>query len=307
MSLSTGSATLWAVTHLLAILNLVFGLMLYIAPDYFTMPPTGDGGILKTSHDDGHLDPVTVFFFRGEGSIKLSLSLFTLVVSKVVVSSGNATSQDATEFCAALFLALLVPAIPVWGLNTDPSKADIFDAIKYKESMTMASVLCMLLVIGLFQSSSWKTRRHEKAKLTRIQKACAFFIANGAFFALPLLWDPEASFAPGGIQPVFTSTDYKNNLFDPVMMYAGRMFGTAHCVFLIALWYLPMEPVLVSTLVLTIMAPLFPLDIFSVFNDTMNLPMMLFCTVLHTTCTIVNYKSVTASVIKMTSSEKKKE
>ena len=314
---STSSNTvLWVVTHLLAVLNAVFGFMLYVNPDYYWSNETALllQGVKTTSQDDGHLDPVSVFFFRGDGAFKLAVSFFTLASSKLVVSAGFATFEEATELSAACFLAFLLPAIPVWYLNTDPTQVDIFDASKYKECIVMSSVFCLLLASGLYQSyrqTNISNGGVEPTALTSTLKICRFFMAMGVLFGVQLLSAPEANFAPNGYQPFFSSTSFNDVSFDPVMTYAARMFGVGHMLFAVTFWYLPHMSLLVSVLIIPTVVFFVPLYIKPIFvsdiSGVLYRPMWIFILILHTICLAMNCKAVLMIVKQNQSESNKKE
>jgi len=126
ISSTVSYSLLWTITNVLSVLMCFFGGTSYLAPNYWMSPadPRIPHGILKTSLASNDLDPVTSFFFRGEGAMKFSVAITGLLWSRFAIAAEGrdaATAAPAAttawrrvqRFNAYLFLALLVPAIPV--------------------------------------------------------------------------------------------------------------------------------------------------------------------------------------------------
>ena len=313
---------LWILVHLLAVLNLVSGYMLYVDPNYYTSRATApiECGIITTSMtpDSSQLDPVTIFFFRGEGAVKLAISIYTLFVSKWIV---RVDPKQAAELCGASFFAFLLPATFIWRLNLRQDLVDdgVFDARTYTQNIQMAMGFLLLLSVGLLQSYMMKSnvlvpKDSGKASRSPFDYIGFVLMVAGIVFGIQCFWDPEASFGPHALAPFFVATTTPNgSSFDAVMMYACRMFGATHMPHAVALWYalsssIADHCILAYTLTLTIIVFFVPIDVLAALGrlPLVNQPLFVAFSLLHIGACYVMYKATVLISSSKTKSTKQK-
>ena len=256
--------------------------------------PFSGCGILRTSSAASapvFLDPVSAFFFRGEGCMKLAAGVTTLFLSKLFAKD---SSVQATKFHAALLLSTLIASIPCWYLNTTPNHRDdetYFDADVYRAGIRSGAAFVAVMLAGwiLVSSNGGGAQPNRKSTQTGLPaaaessiylEASRLFLLAGGIFGVLLLLAPEATVGPDGLVPFFatattTSTsesgaaataegvtnDSGFDGFDPVMVYAARMFGASHVPFFVAHYYSAWTETAVSALLYQVAAAAFSLPV----------------------------------------------